>query len=88
MLELHSNAASAVRMAPVLGSTANSVRLNAVSSWIFNLGAGRFQTSTLRRRINAEDWANARVEMLRWVRGGGRVLPGLVARRKVEAALL
>jgi lysozyme len=54
----------------------------------FNLGAGRLQTSTLRRRINQTDWPGAALELRKWVHGGGRVLPGLVARRQAEIALL
>jgi len=46
------------------------------------------QTSTLRRRVNQRDWAAASTELRRWVYGGGRVLPGLVARREAEAAWL
>lgn len=63
-------------------------RLNAVVDFAYNLGAGRLQTSTLRKRINAGDWEGAQEELMKWVRGGGRVLPGLVARRKAECALL
>nr|WP_246193558.1 lysozyme [Pseudoxanthomonas suwonensis] len=54
----------------------------------FNLGAGRLQTSTLRRRVNQRDWSSAVNELRRWVYGGGKVLPGLVARREAESALL
>lgn len=54
----------------------------------FNLGAGRLQTSTLRRRINQRDWTAVGQELRRWVYGRGKVLPGLVARRKTEATLL
>lgn len=63
-------------------------RCNALVDFVYNLGAGRLQTSTLRRKIIAQDWAAARYEINRWVRGGGRVLPGLVLRRAAEAALL
>lgn len=42
----------------------------------FNLGAGRLQTSMLRRRINQRDWATVATELRRWVYGGGKVLPG------------
>ena len=62
--------------------------LNAVVDFAYNLGVGRLQTSTLRRRINQGDWEGAKEQLMRWVRGGGRVLPGLVRRRKAEAALL
>ena len=63
-------------------------RLAAIVDFTFNLGAGRLQTSTLRRRINQRDWPSAAQELHRWVYGGGKVLPGLVVRREQEAALL
>lgn len=63
-------------------------RFCAIVDFAYNLGAGRLQTSTLRRKINELDWEGAKAELLRWVRGGGRVLPGLLARRQAEAALM
>ena len=66
----------------------NYDRLAGVLSFTYNCGVGALQASTLRRRINAGDWPGARAEMQRWVRGGGRVLPGLVIRRAVEAGML
>ncbi|TSE34577.1 Lysozyme RrrD [Tepidimonas fonticaldi] len=63
-------------------------RLAAIVDFTFNLGAGRLQTSTLRRRVNQRDWTAAAAELRRWVYGGGKLLPGLVARREAEAALL
>lgn len=62
--------------------------LNAAVDFVYNLGVGRLQTSTLRRRLVAEDWDEARSELRKWVRGGGRILPGLVKRREAECALL
>lgn len=78
--------ASTLALSPVLA--AHPQRLGAITSFVFNLGAGRYRASTLRRRINAQDWAGAREELTKWVRGGGRVLPGLVRRRAAEAAYL
>lgn len=66
----------------------NARRLAAILDFTFNLGAGNLRASTLRKRINAADWSGAAVELRKWVRGGGRVLPGLVARREAEIALL
>lgn len=63
-------------------------KLNAIVDFAYNLGVGRLQTSTLRRKINAQDWQGAKEQLMLWVRGGGRVLPGLVARRKAEVALI
>ena len=76
-----------LRHCPVL-ATEPPQRLAAVVDFCFNLGAGRLQTSTLRRRINQRDWAEAAREMRRWVHGGGRVLPGLLARREIAAQWL
>jgi len=76
-----------LKFCPVL-ATESEGRLAAIVDFTFNLGAGRLQTSTLRRRINQRDWPSATHELRRWIRGGGQVLPGLVARRDVEAGLL
>jgi len=76
-----------LRYCPVLVTESES-RLAAILDFTFNLGAGRLQTSTLRRRINQRDWANAGQELRRWVYGGAKVLPGLVKRREAEALRL
>lgn len=76
-----------LRYCPVLATEPEN-RLAAIVDFTFNLGAGRLQTSTLRRRINQRDWLAAATELMRWVRGGGRVLPGLVVRREAEIRLL
>jgi lysozyme len=76
-----------LRYCPVL-ATEPEGRLAAIVDFTFNLGAGRLQTSTLRRRVNQRDWAATATELRRWVHGGGKVLPGLAARRKAETTLL
>lgn len=76
-----------LRYCPVL-ATEPEGRLAAIVDFTFNLGAGRLQTSTLRRRVNQRDWTGARQELRRWIFGGGKVLPGLSARRAAEALLL
>ena len=63
-------------------------RLAAITDLAYNIGLGALKASTLRRRINAGRWADVPVELAKWVRGGGRVLPGLVKRRAAEAALI
>jgi len=85
--DLQSALAATLRYCPVL-ATEPDRRLAAIIDFTFNLGAGRLQTSTLRRRINQRDWQQAGVELRRWIYGGGRVLPGLIARRTREAELL
>ncbi|MDB0566199.1 lysozyme [Ralstonia solanacearum] len=76
-----------LRFCPVL-ATEPEGRLAAIVDFTFNLGPGRLQTSTLRRRINQRDWIAAAAELRRWIYGGGKVLPGLLARREAEVALL
>lgn len=85
--DLQTALAATLRYCPVL-ATEPEGRVAAIVDFTFNLGAGRLQTSTLRRRINQRDWPEAAREFRRWVRGGGRILPGLVARREAEVMLL
>jgi GH24 family phage-related lysozyme (muramidase) len=40
--------------------------LAAIVDFTFNLGAGRLQTSTLRRRVNQRDWTATGLELRRW----------------------
>ncbi len=79
--------AATLRYCPVL-ATESEFRLAAIVDFTFNLGAGRLQTSTLRRRINQQDWKGSAFELRRWVYGGGKKLPGLVSRREAEFDLL
>jgi lysozyme len=74
-----------LRYCPVL-ATEHEGKLAAIVDFTFNLGAGRLQTSTLRRRINQSNWSCAATELRRWIFGGGVVLPGLVVRREAEVS--
>ena len=85
--DLRTALAATLRYCPVL-VTEPEGRLAAIVDFTFNLGAGRLQTSTLRRRVNQRDWSAAEQELRRWVYGGGRALPGLIARRDAEAAIV
>lgn len=72
----------AVKYCPVLLN--HPEKLGAITDFCFNLGIGRLQTSTLRRKINQCDFEGAKKELRKWVNGGGRKLPGLVKRREAE----
>lgn len=85
--DLQAALAATLRYCPILVSERQG-RLAAIVDFTFNLGGGRLQTSTLRRRINQRDWSAVAKELSRWVYGGGKVLPGLVARREAEVLLL
>lgn len=73
---------------------ANSVKgvltqgqIDACCSFIFNLGCGNFGKSTLLKCINAGDDVAAAAEFGKWVRGGGKIMAGLVRRRQAEVEL-
>lgn len=85
--DLQTALVATLRYCPVL-ATVPEARLAALVDFTFNLGAGRLQSSILRRRVNQERWQDAAAELRRWVHGGGRILPGLVARREIEARWL
>lgn len=57
---------------------------DAYTQLAYNIGAAAFCGSTLVRKLNAEEYAAACAEILRWTRAGGRVVPGLVNRRQSE----
>lgn len=85
--ELEACLPKVLRLCPVLKDW-GSQATGAILDFAFNCGTGALQASTLRKRINADDMEGARAELMKWVRGGGKVLPGLVKRRAAEAALL
>lgn len=62
-------------------------QFDALVSFAFNVGCGALRRSTLRSVLNAGDYEGAADQLLRWNRGGGRVLRGLVRRREAERAL-
>ena len=73
----------------------NALKLNlrqgqfdALVSFIFNLGIGNFNRSTLKKKIlaGAKD-AEIAAEFKKWNKAGGKVHAGLVRRRAAEARL-
>lgn len=60
----------------------------AIGDFLYNCGEGAYRASTLRRRLDAGDWAGVLEELPKWNKGGGRVLKGLVIRRLAEIALI
>lgn len=56
-------------------------------SFAFNVGLGNLQRSGLRMKTNRGEFEEAADEFLKWTKAGGKVLPGLVKRRKDERAL-
>lgn len=75
------------KLSPILWLSGEA-KHTAIADFCFNLGSTRYKSSTLKRRIDSQDWNGAAKELSKWVYGGGKKLPGLVARRKAEALLL
>ncbi|MGA2569815.1 MAG: lysozyme [Terracidiphilus sp.] len=62
-------------------------QFDALVDFCFNLGEGRLAGSTLLRELNAGLYAAAGQQLLAWDHAGGKVIPGLKARREAELAL-
>lgn len=74
-----------LRLAPSLATRQGA--FDACVSFAFNAGLGNFQRSSMRMAINRGDWEEAAEGFMKWTKGGGKVLPGLVRRRQAERAL-
>lgn len=63
-------------------------QFDALVSFVYNVGAGAFNNSTLLRKLNAEDYNGATAELERWNKAGGIVISGLTNRREAEQQLM
>jgi lysozyme len=57
---------------------------DALFSFVYNIGSGAFEKSTLLKKLNKGDYASVPAEMLKWTISGGVKDPGLVNRRNSE----
>jgi lysozyme len=65
----------------------NQNQWNAAISFMWNLGAGIWQGTTIGAELRARNFAGVASSMLQYVHAGGVVLAGLVTRRRSEASL-
>lgn len=74
------------RMLNSLGINFRQEQFDALVSWIFNLGAGNFNSSTMKKYI-VSDRADEEItdQIVKWVNASGRPLTGLKKRRVAEA---
>ena len=68
--------------------TLNENQFAALVSLVFNIGGGAFKASTIRRLVNARQYAKAAGEFDRWVYAGGKKLAGLARRRRCRTHAL
>lgn len=62
-------------------------QLDALVSFTFNTGVNAFLNSTLLKFIRAGRMDEVPAQFRRWIRAGGRVIPGLATRREVEVSM-
>ncbi len=62
-------------------------QFDALVSFSFNVGLGNLQRSSLRMKHNRGDFEEAAAEFMKWSKAGGKVLKGLVNRRRDEQRL-
>lgn len=65
----------------------NDNQLSALESFCYNLGIGAFAGSTMLKMINKGDFKDAALQFGFWVHDNGKIIPGLVKRRAIEAKL-
>lgn len=65
----------------------NQNQFDALVSFVYNLGSGNFEKSTLLKKVNQSDFIGASLEFEKWNRAGGKVLNGLTKRRLAEKEL-
>lgn len=65
----------------------NQNQFDALVSFTYNVGVGALKQSTTLRRLNAGDYTGAADALTMWTKCNGKVLAGLVRRRKEERAL-
>lgn len=73
------------RCVPALAARPNQAA--ASISLAYNIGSKGFCGSTVARRFNQGDWRGGCNAFLLWVKAGGRVVQGLVNRRRDEVKL-
>ena len=62
-------------------------QIDALSSFIYNVGATAFNKSTLKNHIDSGNISLAAKEFDRWDKAGGKVIKGLTVRRAKEKSL-
>ena len=62
-------------------------QFDVLTDFAYNAGLGALQKSTLLKKVNAGDFDAVPAELMKWTKGGGKELTGLVRRRQAEIAV-
>lgn len=84
---VHDVASSVKSINKLLKVKVSQSMFDALVSFVYNLGAGKFTSSTLLKLINAAKFEEAASQFARWKFDNGQVQPGLVKRRAAEEKL-
>jgi lysozyme len=69
------------------GRSLSQCQFDALVSFVFNLGLGTLQRSTLKSKLTRGDIKGAADQFLRFSMAGGKILPGLQRRRIAERTM-
>jgi len=61
-------------------------QFDVLTDFAYNAGVGNLKSSTMLKKVNAGDLDAVPAELMKWTKGGGKVLPGLVRRRQAAGA--
>ena len=84
-MDIHTFERGVFRLSPTLAN--HQSKFDAVVSFAYNAGLGNYQRSTIRMKVNREDWEGAAEAFMMWTKAGGKEVKGLVKRRQAERAL-
>jgi GH24 family phage-related lysozyme (muramidase) len=62
-------------------------QIDALASFVYNVGVTAFKESTLLKLLNKGQDDHVADEFLKWTKAGGKILRGLIRRRKAEREL-
>lgn len=74
-------------VAPLLAREVSAAQFSALVSFAYNVGVAGFRSSSVLKAVNAGRLDEVPARLRLWVKGGGRVLPGLERRRAAEAEI-
>lgn len=60
-------------------------QFDVLADFAYNAGVPQLKTSTLLKKVNAGNFDAVPAELMKWTKGGGKEIPGLVRRRRAEA---
>ena len=61
-------------------------QFDVLTDFAYNAGVGNLKSSTMLKKINSGNLDAVPAELMKWTKGGGKVLPGLVRRRQAAGA--